>query len=73
MDGLTHSWEENTLKDNKRDETLSKLGYHTLRFNDDEVMDDIDNVRRTIENFINNLKKSHPPAPSKGDVNSLKQ
>lgn len=68
VDGLSHSWEENTFRDNKRDETLSKLGYQTLRFSDDEVMKDIDNVRRTIENLIMTLKKSHPLPPSKGDT-----
>lgn len=66
VDGLTHSWEGCAVSDKKRDETLSRLGYYTLRFNDDEVMNDIDNVKRTIENFIIDFEKSHPPTPFKG-------
>ncbi|RZL57761.1 MAG: DUF559 domain-containing protein [Pedobacter sp.] len=66
VDGLSHSWEENTIRDAKRDEALSKLGCHTLRFNDDEIMKDIENVKRVIENFINDFEESHPPTPFKG-------
>lgn len=66
VDGLSHSWGENTLKDIKRDEVFSKLGYKILRFDDNEVIKDIDNVKRTIENFINDFERNHPPTPFKG-------
>lgn len=66
VDGLTHTWEGQTASDEKRDGALLKMGYHTLRFNDDEVMNDIENVKRTIENFIIDFEESHPPPPFKG-------
>lgn len=73
VDGLTHSWGGSAVSGKNRDETLSKLGCHTLRFNDDEVMNDIDNVKRTIENFIIDFEESHPLPPSKGETNSKKK
>lgn len=52
VDGYTHNFEEVIAKDKRKEEQLRKLGIVTLRFTDDEVMQDIDNVLRTIENFI---------------------
>lgn len=73
VDGLTHSWEENEQKDISREEVLKKLGYKMLRFDDNEVMNDMYNVRRTIESFIVEFEKSHPPTPpSKGEAGSSK-
>lgn len=68
VDGISHLWEEVALKDAKREKELLKLGYKILRFNDDEVMNDIDNVRRTIESFIMDFGNNHPPAPLKGEI-----
>ena len=51
-DGITHEWVCAFEKDNLRTDELQKLGYIVLRFNDDEVMRDIENVRRTIEGLI---------------------
>jgi very-short-patch-repair endonuclease len=47
----THS-EEAQQKDALRTKRLNELGYHVIRFDDAEVMHDIDNVRRTIEGWI---------------------
>ncbi|WP_299568075.1 DUF559 domain-containing protein [uncultured Pedobacter sp.] len=63
VDGLTHSWEGRVASDNKRDEALLELGYKTLRFANNEVMQDMENVKRTIESFIIDFEKSHPPTP----------
>ncbi len=68
VDGLTHSWEGRAESDIKRDKTLLELGYHTLRFNDGEVINDINNVKRAIENFIIDFEKFIPQPPSKGDI-----
>ncbi len=35
VDGITHSWAETVEKDRIRDEALTKVGFHILRFEDD--------------------------------------
>eukprot|EP01024_Parvocaulis_polyphysoides_P043338 TRINITY_DN39637_c0_g1_i1.p2 TRINITY_DN39637_c0_g1~~TRINITY_DN39637_c0_g1_i1.p2 ORF type:complete len:146 (-),score=16.16 TRINITY_DN39637_c0_g1_i1:2-439(-) len=52
LDGITHQEEITALKDRQKEEKLNLLGVHILRFEDDEVMNDIDNVLSTIENYI---------------------
>ena len=39
-------------KDQQRENDLVKMGYSVLRFEDSEVLSDINNVVRTIENWI---------------------
>ena len=72
VDRLSHSWVGHASKDIERDVVLSKLGYKILRFDDNEVIKDIDNVKRTIENFINDFEINHPFPPSKGETNNQK-
>ncbi|MFC5269910.1 endonuclease domain-containing protein [Adhaeribacter terreus] len=50
VDGYSHNFK--TEEDAKRDEELQALGFTTLRFPDREVMQDIENVRRTLEAWI---------------------
>ena len=52
LDGYTHQFEEVARKDRVREERLRSLGYHILRFEDEEVFKDLKNVVRTIENWI---------------------
>ena len=66
IDGLTHDWEGQFEKDKIRESELINMGFFVIRFNDSEVMDDIENVKRTIENFIFDRKGSHPPTPFEG-------
>ncbi|MGB3848462.1 MAG: endonuclease domain-containing protein [Tunicatimonas sp.] len=61
-DGISHSWEGAAERDQRRTEDLAALGYTVLRFEDEDVMKNIDYVRETIENWIEN----HPPTPFKG-------
>ncbi|MBB6238575.1 very-short-patch-repair endonuclease [Pedobacter sp. AK013] len=63
VDGLSHEWEGQFEKDRVRESILKTLGFHVLRFSDDEVMNDIENVNRTIQNFITDWEQRHPPAP----------
>ena len=39
-------------KDQAREKELKEMGYFVLRFEDSEVLSDINNVVRTIENWI---------------------
>jgi len=52
LDGYTHQLEEVIIKDIIKENKLSELGINLLRFDDDEVFNDIDNVLREIEMYI---------------------
>ena len=73
-DGFTHQSEETTLKDERKDADLRNAGYFVLRFKDEEILKDIENVRRTIEGAIQELSerkgKVIPLPPSKGDADA---
>ena len=51
-DGLTHHDEEVMLKDHQKEKFLVENGYFLLRFNDEDVMNNLDNVKRAIEAWI---------------------
>lgn len=52
LDGYSHNLEEVFEKDQKKEKRLNELGISVLRFDDEVVLNDIDNVLRSIENFI---------------------
>ncbi|RBQ04613.1 endonuclease domain-containing protein [Pedobacter miscanthi] len=52
VDGLSHQLEGQFEKDQIREKVLRMLGFNILRFTDDEVMHDIENVDRTIKHYI---------------------
>jgi len=52
VDGLSHQFEEVVKADQKREIELLDLGYNILRINDDEVMNDLPNVIRTLQFWI---------------------
>ena len=60
LDGYTHQFEETIVKDRLKDETLQNIGLTVLRFEDEEIMDDIENVIRVIENYIDEFKEHTP-------------
>jgi very-short-patch-repair endonuclease len=57
LQGLTHDWEEVQGKDKVKTAEMDKLGITVLRFNDDDVMKDIDNVMLQIVAFIENVEE----------------
>jgi very-short-patch-repair endonuclease len=59
VDGYSHTFEEVVVKDLRKEERLRELGITTLRFTDEEVMQDIDNVLRTLEHFILALEEGN--------------
>ncbi|WP_265765816.1 oxygen-dependent coproporphyrinogen oxidase [Fodinibius salsisoli] len=64
VDGYTHEKERKWYKDLDRQKELEEKGFTVLRFTDDEIMNDLKNVERSIKKWI----EDHPPAPpSKGD------
>ncbi len=50
VDGYSHNFK--TAEDVKRDEVLKAVGFTVLRFSDKEVMQDLPNVQRTLEAWI---------------------
>lgn len=51
-DGISHTWENAPEKDERKTRKLEVLGYTVLRFEDSEVMKNIDHVKVTIEEWI---------------------
>ncbi len=60
LDGYSHQLDEVFEKDLKKEQKMNELGIKILRFQDDEVYFDIDNVLRSIENYIRDFEKTHP-------------
>jgi len=52
IDGLTHSFQDVSENDKIREDKLKRLGFTILRFSDNEVLKDLDNVFRVMENFL---------------------
>ncbi|MEA3452413.1 MAG: DUF559 domain-containing protein [Bacteroidota bacterium] len=60
LDGYTHDFEEVYDKDMIKEQELKKIGINILRFDDREVMNDIDNVLRVIEFYILKHEEEQP-------------
>ena len=58
LDGLTHHWKEVYEKDMKKEKRITELGIKVLRFNNSDVMNDINNVLRVIEDYALHYKGS---------------
>ena len=69
VDGITHHWDETVKKDEQKQNDLEKAGYTVMRFSDTQVLNDIKNVIRHIEIWIdeNNFP---PPSPRQRGTNS---
>ena len=52
VDGITHLDEEVAEKDEIRQKALEEIGFTVLRFNDDEVLNDIRNVERVLDAYV---------------------
>jgi len=63
LDGYTHKFEEVIARDEKKQLELERVGLTVVRFADVEVMQDINNVIRTIETYIFEFEE-HTPNPS---------
>jgi len=63
VDGFSHQLDEVIIKDEKKEKRLNELGIHVLRFSNEEVMNDIENVIRVIESYMDKIELGHPPSP----------
>jgi very-short-patch-repair endonuclease len=59
VDGFTHT--DNRLRDKLRDEKINEIGFAILRFSDEDVFEQIEQVKQRIEDWINRKLKNHPP------------
>jgi very-short-patch-repair endonuclease len=65
VDGYTHNLKY--IKDRNRQTILENLGIRVIRFTDEEVLKDIDNVLRIIQREVNRISETSPRPPSKGE------
>ena len=64
VDGYSHLLDEVIQMDIKKEEYLKSIGFTIIRFTDDEVLNDINNVQKTLESFLDSRKGSSPWPPS---------
>jgi len=60
LDGYTHQFQDTIIKDAIKEKELKKVGLSVLRFEDNEVMNDLKNVLRVIENYIDRYEITYP-------------
>ena len=53
VDGGYHSEPRQQVDDERREEALEGMGYHVIRFTNEEVLYDIDKVIEQIEHYFN--------------------
>ena len=66
VDGYSHNFEETLAKDAIKEKALEEVGFKVLRFHDEEVLNDIDNVIRGLEFQVENRRcglNLPPPEP----------
>jgi very-short-patch-repair endonuclease len=63
LDGYSHELLEVHQKDLKKEKRLNEFGITILRFRDEQVFKDMENVLRAIEFYIKAFEK-HTPNPS---------
>jgi very-short-patch-repair endonuclease len=66
VDGCSHLLK--VKEDRIRQDKLERLGVRFLRFTDEEVLKDIDNVLRRIQDTVDYLLKTSPLPPLKGEA-----
>jgi very-short-patch-repair endonuclease len=71
IDGYSHQFLEVFNKDTKKEKRLNELGITVLRFSDEQVLKDMENVIRALEEYIDNYEK-HTPDPSREEARTLR-
>ena len=57
VDGITHDWEETSRGDQRRQEDLENAGFTLIRFDDSDVLKDINAVLGYLEEWIEAREK----------------
>ena len=61
VDGYTHGFEKQWQLYKDRQEELESVGFTILRFTDEQILDNIENVEKSIENWVLNHPPDSPP------------
>jgi len=64
VDGYSHQFLEVYNRDGEKEKRMNECGIKVLRFSDEQVLKDMENVLRAIEFFIFEFEKQHTPNPS---------
>jgi very-short-patch-repair endonuclease len=67
VDGYSHQFLEVHNKDGIKEKRMNQLGITVLRFSDDQVLNEMENVIRAIESYIFEYEK-HTPNPSEEGI-----
>lgn len=57
VDGITHHSEEALKKDDIRQKALESVGFTVLRFDDDQILNNINNVHAFLSDWIDKRMK----------------
>jgi len=57
VDGITHTFKEVIEKDKKKTKDLTEAGFTVYRFTDDEILNDIENVKRKLDVYIERFEE----------------
>jgi very-short-patch-repair endonuclease len=61
VDGISHDHAEQILHDKIRQQKLEKAGFTVLRFEDEDVLHHINQVKEKIEDWIEEFEERNPP------------
>ena len=64
IDGLIHQLPENQISDLQRTERLNELGFHVIRFSNEEVLNKTDETLKSILDSLKNQEKNNPDSGS---------
>ena len=64
VDVYTHLLEETIKKDKKKEDDLEQVGFKVLRFHDEEVLNDMENVIRVLEYWAEKRQREMEVPPS---------
>lgn len=67
IDGYSHYFPDEHIKDMEKDIKLNTLGINVLQFEDSWIFHDLENVLRTIEKYIEEYELTHPRPLSRGE------
>lgn len=73
VDGITHTYEEVVLNDEKRASDLERHGFTVLRYTDEEVLQHIEHVQKSINQWIEDNATVPPPGPRQRGIRNHKK
>ena len=67
-DGQTHQNEEKMIADKERTQTLQQAGFTVIRFTDEEIITDMKNVIKRIEEKMIEIEQNPPSVSPSGEL-----